>query len=680
MTIKTTLLAGSVLLASSAMAKDNHFSAEDIFALEYASDVQISRDGEQIAYVRSGYDIMTDGNRHSLWLYDLDSNRNLPLLADGHSYTQPRWSPDGSRLAYVSDASGSRQLHLYWLEEGKSALLTQLQRGISNLSWSPDGQWLAFTMDVPQGKSDYAKSVKRLTKPKGAKWADEPIIVDKVRYQADGRGLLEPVFKQIFVLPATGGTPRQLTHGDFQHQGPLAWHPDGKSIVFSANFNAQWEYQTGESDLHQVEVQTGKLTSLTQAPGSESQPSFSADGKYLAYLQEDNEPMPYHTSRVALMKWDSKDSKVLTKELDRSVDALTWQASRQLVVQYDDRGKRKLAELSLSGKLKPLTDKLSGTSLGRPYISGKYSVADNGAIAFTSANPQRPADVGYLYKGKTRQLTALNEDLLAHKALGQVHEIEYASSFDGEKIQGWYITPPNFDPAKKYPLLLEIHGGPHLAYGPHFAAELQRYAAEGYVVFYDNHRGSTSYGERFAMLLDGKYSSKEDFADHNSGVDAMIAKGFIDPNNLFIAGGSAGGIATAYAIGLTDRFNAAAITKPVINWVSKVLTADSYLGQIRNQFPGMPWDNLEHYWQRSPLSLVGNVKTPALILTGEADRRTPISESEQYYQALKLQKVDTVLVRVPGAPHGIAGKPSRMIAKIEHTLAWFERYKKSQAN
>ncbi|GAA0367354.1 S9 family peptidase [Bowmanella denitrificans] len=675
--IKTTsLLLATMLMASQSMAQNNKFSAEDIFELEYASDVQISHDGGHIAYVRSGYDIMTDGHRSSVWLFDLDKQSNVPLLADGHQYSQPRWSPDGKKLAYVSDASGSRQLHLYWLDEDKSAVLTQLQKGVSDISWSPDGKWLAFTMDVPQGKSDYAKSVKRISKPKGAKWSEEPIIVDKVRYQADGRGLLEPAFKQVFVIPASGGTPRQLTQGEFQHYGPLAWRPDGQALLFSANFNPDWEYQTGEADIHQVDLQSGNITAVTQQPGSERQPMFSADGKYLTYLQEGNEPVPYNTSRVALLKWGEDSPKILTDKLDRSVDDVQWQGSRNLVIQYDDNGKRKLAELSLAGKLKELTDELSGTSLGRPYISGRFSLADNGAIAFTLGTAQRPADLGYLYKGKQRQLTALNDDLLSHKELGQVHEIEYASSFDGEKIQGWYITPPGFDPAQQYPLLLEIHGGPHLAYGPHFAAELQRYAAEGYVVFYANHRGSTSYGERFAMLLDGKYSSKEDFADHNSGVDALLAKGFIDKNNLFIAGGSAGGIATAYAIGLTDRFNAAAITKPVINWVSKVLTADSYLGQIRNQFPGMPWDNLEHYWQRSPLSLVGNVKTPSLIMTGEADRRTPISESEQFYQALKLQKVDTVLVRVPGAPHGIAGKPSRMIAKIEHTLAWFERYKK----
>ncbi len=353
-----------------------------------------------------------------------------------------------------------------------------------------------------------------------------------------------------------------------------------------------------------------------------------------------------------------------------------WSGDGDFVIQYDDFGKRKLAKVSSRGKVTDLTDTVSGTSIGRPYISGSFSMANNGAIAYTTGSEYRPADLGYIYRGKSKTLTSLNEDVLGHKKLGKVHELNVKSQFDGQAIQGWYITPPDFDESKQYPLMVEIHGGPHLAYGPSFTAELQRYAAEGYVVVYVNYRGSTSYGKDFALLLDGKYSSEEDFADHNSAVDAMITKGFIDKDNLFIAGGSAGGIATAYAVGLTNRFNAAAITKPVINWLSKTLSADSYIGQIRNQFPGMPWDNVEHYWKRSPLSLVGNVTTPSLIMTGEEDRRTPISESEQFYQALKLQKVDTVLIRVPGSPHGIAGRPSRMISKIEYTLAWFKQYQK----
>ena len=226
-------------------------------------------------------------------------------------------------------------------------------------------------------------------------------------------------------------------------------------------------------------------------------------------------------------------------------------------------------------------------------------------------------------------------------------------------------------------MILEIHGGPHLAYGPNFSAELQMMAAEGYVVFYDNHRGSLSYGEDFALLLQYKYSSEEDFADHMSGIDALIEKGFIDSENLFIAGGSAGGIAAAYAVGLTDRFNAAVAAKPVINWVSKTLTADSMVGQIYHQFPGPPWEHLDHYWKRSPLSLVGNVTTPTMLLTGENDRRTPISETEQFYQALRLKGVESVMIRMPGASHGIASRPSRLVSKVDHILAWFERFKSS---
>ena len=287
----------------------------------------------------------------------------------------------------------------------------------------------------------------------------------------------------------------------------------------------------------------------------------------------------------------------------------------------------------------------------------------------------RPANIGIVNEGQIQILTALNNDLLGHRKLGLVNEITYKSSFDGQEIQGWYITPPDFDPAKKYPLILEIHGGPHLAYGPYFSAELQIMAAAGYIVFYNNYRGSLSYGEDFALLLQYKYSSSEDFADHMSGIDTLINLGFIDDKNLFITGGSAGGIATAYAVGLTDRFNAAVAAKPVINWLSKPLTADSMVGQIYHQFPGPPWEHLEHYWKRSPLSLMGNVTTPTLLITGEDDRRTPISETEQFYQGLRLRGIDSAMVRLPDTSHGIANKPSRLISKVDHILAWFERYR-----
>jgi len=664
----------STLFMSFSLLANNLFKAEDVFSLEYANDPQISPNGKQVVYVRNSLDIMKDNKNRNLWLVDTKTGEQLPLFSDNKQYSKPRWSPDGKKIAFVSNLSGSYQIHVHYLNENRTALVSQVQGGISSLTWSPNGDWLAFSQKV-KGKPTVISKMPK--KPKGAKWADPVIVIDQAYYQADGRGLIKPGYQHIFVIPSTGGTPRQITSGNYHHRGTLAWTKDNKSIVFSANRIEDWEYKSLEGSLFQVEVNSGKLTQLTDQAGKEFNPVFSPDGKKLAFLSTSGELNPYRNAKLNIMEWSDKKSKMIAKDFDRSIQDPQWLSTSKLAIAYDDFGKRKIAVITTKGKVTDLTDSASGTTIGRPYISGEFSASTEGKIAYTHGSAQRPADVAVVTsKKKVKQLTQLNEDTLGHKTLGKVHEINYKSSFDGEPIQGWYITPPNFDPSKKYPLILEIHGGPHLAYGPHFSAELQRFAAEGYVVFYDNHRGSSSYGERFAMLLKYKYSSKEDFADHDSGVNAMVDLGFIDEDNLFIAGGSAGGIATAYAIGLTDRYNAAAVVKPVINWLSKVLTADSGLRQIPAQFPGMPWDNVEHYWERSPMSLVGNVTTPTMLMTGTEDLRTPMAETEQYYQALKLRKVDTVLVKVPGAPHGIAGKPSRLIAKVENILAWFEKYKK----
>ena len=395
----------------------------------------------------------------------------------------------------------------------------------------------------------------------------------------------------------------------------------------------------------------------------------------IAFSKEERRPLAYTPNRISVMSLNGSNIRLLTQDLDGDANNVIWaDDSKSLYYTYDERGVRKIGQVSIKGKINKVTDGLGGTTLGRPYLSGSFH-ANNKTIAFTYGQADRPANIAVFNEDKLKILTSLNEDLLGHKTLGEVNEIIYKSSFDEQEIQGWYITPPDFDPSKKYPLILEIHGGPHLAYGPHFSAELQIMAAAGYVVFYNNYRGSLSYGEDFALLLQYKYSSKEDFADHMSGIDSLIDLGFIDDENLFIAGGSAGGIATAYAVGLTDRFNAAVAAKPVINWLSKPLTADSMVGQIYHQFPGPPWEHVEHYWKRSPLSLMGNVTTPTMLITGENDRRTPISETEQFYQALRLRGVDSAMVRLPDTSHGIASRPSRLISKVDHILAWFERYK-----
>lgn len=675
----TLLSLGALVLSSPVIAnsqsddaspeKSAFFKSEDIFNLEYVSDVQISPNGKYIAYVRRSNDIMSDSSRANVWLASVDGKSNRPLLSSKKNYYSIRWSPDGSRLAYLSNEEGKPQLYVRWMDTGQTALVTNVTSSPSNITWSPDGKYIAFTMSVDA--KEKPQDVKMPKKPEGAKWSPKFQYITKARYQADGKGVLDPAYTHIFIVPSDGGTARQLTSGNYHHNGRLSFAPNGEKIYFSANRSDNWEYEPVEADIFSVDM-TGNIEQLTQDKGRESSPVVSPDGKYIAYAYRDDEKVMYKNSYLYVMNSDGSEQRNITKDIDNSVSNFYWKDNKRIYFQQSVRGLVQVNTVSLSGRVKTVASGLGGTTLGRPYVFGTYHAVGD-VVAYTKGRTDRPADL-FVTTRKERQLTALNEDVLGHKQLGEVKEVVYPSSIDGEEIQGWYILPPNYDSSKTYPLILEIHGGPNLAYGPVFTAELQRMAAEGYVVFYDNHRGSTGYGERFALLLQGKYSSEYDFADHMSGVDALIEKGIADPERLFITGGSAGGIASAYAIGLTNRFKAAVVAKPVINWLSKVLSADSGLYQIPFQFPGKPWDNVEHYWKRSPLSLVGNVTTPTMLITGVEDKRTPMSETEQFYQALKLQKVDSVLVKVPGSPHGIAAKPSRMIGKIENILAWFKKY------
>ena len=664
----------AIAVSVSAFAQDEvrHFTAEDVFELEYASNPQISPDGSQIVYERQSNDIMTDGTRSNLWIIGADGRGHRPLVSGTSSSSSPRWSPDGDRIAYAQSTDTGNGIFVRWMDTGQTGLVANLQKAPSELTWSPDGNWLAFVMSVPGEPATLAKPRK---KPEGADWSEPVKVIDSVQYRWNGRGFLEPAHSHIFILPADGGTPRQLTSGDFDHDGSLSWSADSTQIYFSSNRDEGWELQSGESDIYSVNVADGALTQLTDQQGGESAPAVSPNGQYIAYVRDDNRMIPYRNRILHVMSVDGSNDRALTASLDSSVDSIQWSGNRRIYFRYEERAATKVASVTLDGAMTEIADGLGSTSLGRPYLSGDYTVSSDGTIAFTYGTAYRPADVAVAGRRGERVLTTLNEDLLSNRTLGTVTEIVYESSFDGTEIQGWYMTPPGFEAGEKYPLILEIHGGPHLAYGPYFSAEMQLMASAGYIVFYDNHRGSTSYGEEFALLLQYKYSSPEDFADHMSGIDAVIGKGIVDSDNLFITGGSAGGIASAYAIGLTDRFNAAAVAKPVINWISKTLTGDSYIGQISHQFPGMPWEEFEHYWQRSPLSLVGNMTTPTMLITGEEDYRTPISETEQLYQALKLKGVDSVMVRVPGSAHGIAGRPSRLVAKVDNILEWFKRYR-----
>ncbi len=666
------LPAGNVLAEDSGESPSAHlFQAQDIFELEYASDPQISADGRRIVYVRNRMDIMSDSSRANLWTINTNGSGHRPLLSSRDNYSSPRFSPGGGRLLYITGAEGSSQLYVRWLDTGQTALLSNLTASPGSISWSPDGKWIAFTMDVPASKEPLAKAP---AKPEKAKWAEPVKVIDQLVYRVDGRGYLKTSYTHIFVLPAEGGSPRQLTSGDFNHDGPLSWTADGEHIVFSANRLADWEYHPAESELYTINTSDGTLKQLTTRKGPDSEPAVSPNGQYIAYTGFDDREQGYQLTNLYLMDMKNNTVRNLSVDFDRSVQNPQWSGDNRVVFQYDDRGVRKLAATNLSGNITTIAENVGGTYLGRPYTSGSYTVAKNGSVAFTMTSPHRPADVAVGRNMKSKKITALNEDVFGHKQLAEIEAMTWLSSFDQREIQGWVARPPAFDASRKYPLILEIHGGPFAAYGPNFSVEVQRYAAEGYVVLYANPRGSTSYGEEFGNLIHHDYPGN-DYDDLMSGVDAMLESGYIDEDNIFVTGGSGGGVLTAWTVGKTNRFNAAVVAKPVINQTSFALTADYVNYFYKYWFASYPWEDPDEYWRRSPLSLVGNVSTPTMLLTGEADLRTPISESEQFYVALKLRRIDTILLRVPGSSHGIASRPSNQIAKIDNILAWFKRYR-----
>jgi dipeptidyl aminopeptidase/acylaminoacyl peptidase len=453
------------------------------------------------------------------------------------------------------------------------------------------------------------------------------------------------------------------------------WEADGRSILFSANRRPDWEYDVAESDVHRVSLTDGTVRALTDRRGPDNGPAASPDGTTIAYTGFEDRVRTYQTSDLHLMRSDGSSQRALLEELDRSVGSLTWAADGSgIYFTYEDQGLTKIGFATPTGAWRTVAEGLGGTAVGRPYGGGNYSVARDGTIAFTHTAAADPSEVVVVTpSGERRTVTDLNGDVKSRIRLADAEMFWTESSYDGRPIQSWIMLPPDFDPSRRYPMILEIHGGPVSNYGDRFSAELQLYAASGFVVVYSNPRGSTGYGEEFGDLLYHAYPGN-DYDDLMSVVDDVLERGYVDPAQLFVTGGSAGGIMTAWIVGKTDRFRAAVVAKPVVNWVSKTLVADNYNGYMYRRYPGAPWENPEAYWDFSPLSVVGEVTTPTMVLVGTADLRTPVSEAKQLYHALRLRRIDTALVRIPGAFHDISNRPSQLIAKVLNTTAWFDRY------
>ena len=653
------------LASSQADADTKKLTLEMYLDLESVSNPQISPDGARIVYTRGWVDKMNDRRESSIWIMNADGNKNH-FLVDGSG---PLWSPDGTRITYTAkgEPEGS-QIFVRWMDdEGATTQITRLEKGPGGIAWSPDGESISFSMNVD---GEPAWSVNPPGRPDGATWTEGPKVVTRADYRQDRQGFVDEGWQHVFVVPAEGGTPRQLTNGDWNHSTGR-WTADGSELLFSSLRTEDSELSWRESEIYAVNVATEEIRQLTTRRGQDTGPLPSPRGDLVAYRGSDFNTDTYRNSGVYLMNLDGSGSRLISGDFDRNINNMEWAHDGSgIYVTISYQGARNVHFISAQGTVSEVT---SGA-----HMLGLSSFTDQGFAVATLSSPQVPADiVSFDLDGPItfRQLTNVNDDIMAGVTLADVEEIWY-ESLDGFQIQGWIIKPPDFDPSEKYPLMLSIHGGPHGMYNVGFNFAWQEHAANGYVILYTNPRGSSGYGSPFGNAIKNAYPGK-DFNDLMNGVDLVISRGYVDDENMFVYGCSGGGVLTSWVVGHTDRFAAASANCPVTNWLSFVGTTDG-IGWYRN-FEKFPWDDPSEHLRRSPLMYVGNVTTPTMLMTGVNDLRTPMPQTEEYYAALKVMGVETAMIRFNNEWHGTSSTPSNFLRTQLFLREWFKRHEQGRS-
>jgi dipeptidyl aminopeptidase/acylaminoacyl peptidase len=642
----------------------NRVALEQYLDWEEVQSPQLSPDGTKIIFGRRWVDKMNDRWESSIWMMNADGSQPRALVQGSDVH----WSPDGKRIAYVArgEPSGSQIFVRYMDAEGAVTQISHLTESPSSLEWSPDGKTIAFTMPVALRDN---WRIAMPTPPKGAKWTEPPKVVTRLNFRSDRVGYTDESVRHLFVIPADGGTPRQITNGEWNHSAGT-FSADGQWLAFSGLREADAEHAFRRSHIYAVNLNTGEYKQLTRKSGTSSGPVYSPDGKTIAFLSADStDHSAWAETKLWMMNADGSNPHVVSGNLDRPISGVMWAADNSGVYfNVDSEGSRNLYFTATTGAPRAITS-------GKHYVT-VADIGKTGVAVGVRATPTKPNDIITFTPSKTApvttfaQLTSVNDDVLAGKELAQTEEVWYTSK-DGLKIQGWIVKPPGFDPSKKYPLILEIHGGPQAMYNVAFNFSRQDHAAANYVILYTNPRGSTGYGEKFTNMIKNAYPDK-DYDDLMVGVDTVIGRGYIDTKNLFVYGCSGGGVLTAWTVGHTDRFAAAASLCPVINWTSFVGQTDG-AGWYQN-FEKPFWEDPSEHLKRSPIMYVGKVKTPTLVMTGVLDLRTPMAQSEEFYRALKLRKVPTALIRVNNEYHGTSSTPSNYLRTQLYLRSWFDRY------
>ena len=650
-------------IAAGTEAEKRHLELEDYLDFEQVNSPQISPDGKQIVYTRRWVDKKNDEWVSDIWIMDSNGTRNRFLIKG----SSPTWSPDGTRIAFVGEGEPKGdQIFVRWMDaEGAVTQVTRVEREPQHIVWSPNSKLLGFVSLTPK---DTSWDIDLPEPADGGEWTETPRIIQSLDYRQDRVGFTEEGYFHVFVVSATGGTARKLTSGDYNHgsnRQPISWSPDGGEILFSSLREDDWEYAWRESEIYAVNVENKIIRKLTDRKGPDQNPVVSPDGRSVAYTGYNWTNDTYIASKLYVMDIDGSNSHEIGEALDRSPINVTWaNDSSGVFFNVRDKGTTNIYFVSVKSDVRSVT---SGN-----HMLAFTDVDEKGRAVGTLSSYHNPGDIVAidLSTGNVEQLTFVNEDILGDVQLGAVEEIWYDSVGDF-RIQGWIVKPPSFESEKQYPIMLAIHGGPHGMYHTGFNFGWQEHAANGYVVLYTNPRGSAGYGSAFGNAIKNAYPSR-DFDDLMNGVDQVLERGFVDEKNMFVYGCSGGGVLTAWVVGHTDRFAAASSNCPVVNWLSFVGTTDGATW-YRN-FAKMFWEDPSEYLERSPLMYVGNVTTPTMLMTGVNDLRTPISQTEEYYQALKMRKIPTAMVRFNEEFHGTSSKPSNFMRTQLYLRYWFEKH------
>jgi dipeptidyl aminopeptidase/acylaminoacyl peptidase len=679
---------------------------KDLFRFQWIGDPQVSPDGTHVLFVRVSVNEKKEGYDTALWMANTENADSAVRLTGAKRDSQPRWSPDGKWIAFVrgpADSGGEgrdhkpppSQLALLSLSGGEAWTITDLPRSAGNPVWSPDGKQIAFLCDATA--EDLAKKQKKDAAAEPEHESDVKVITRAI-YRFNGTGYLDPKHTQhiwIIDVPASADAkpaPRQLTSGTFDERGP-AFTPDGKHILFTTNRNPEPYYDLPETDIMSVPTSGGMPELLTTLHvggflGGVGAISLSPDGKSAALVASVQEPVRSYTqSDMWVLSLGGRSEPVnLTTKYDYDVgsgvggDNRAPRAAGRNSPIWTKDGSHILDVVGKEGRAVLVSiDAKSGAvtelSRGNQAVEDFDVAENNSTVVINVSTPTMIDELFVLAKdGSQKQITNLNGALFSELNLMGPEDIWY-TSFDGKKVEAWVQKPPDFDPSKKYPLILNIHGGPHSAYGWVFDHEFQWMAAKGYVVLYPNPRGSTTYGQEFGNIIQYKYPG-DDFKDLMAGVDELLKRGYIDENKLGVTGGSGGGLLTDWTVGHTHRFRAGVSQRDISDWTSWWYTADFTLFQP-SWFKAPPFDDPKDYIERSPITYIKNVDTPMMFILGDVDYRTPPgSGGEQMFRALKYMHRPTVMVHFPGESHELSrsGQPWHRVERLDHIVGWFDKW------